>query len=295
MPAWLLWTLLTLAAWGGWAFLSRLLGSALTAEQNQALSTLGFLPVLALLALSGRGRLRRASRRGLLLALAGGVVSCLANIPYYAAAARGERFASVISLVALAPVVTVLLALVLLREKLGAVQAAGLGLAFVAIWLFNVSDGAGLLSPTVVVALPPILLWGLSGFLQKLATQDTSAEAAALVYLGAFVPMGVWYALREPWPAEVTGRTWALVVALGFLLAFGNFAVLAAYAAGGKAAVVAPLVNLFPLVSIGLALLLLGEKIGAREALGVAVALASVAALSREPVVPHSPIRHPHS
>ena len=282
MPAWLLWTLLTLAAWGGWAFLSRLLGDALSAQQNQALSTLGFLPVLGLLVLAGRARLRRASRRGLLLAFAGGVLSCLANIPYYAAAARGERFAAVVSLVALAPVVTVLLALLLLRERLGAVQVAGLALAFAAIWLFNVSSGAGLLSPTVLVALPPILLWGLSGFLQKVATQDTAAEAAALAYLGAFVPMGIFYALREPWPAEITGRTWALVVALGFLLAFGNFTVIAAYAAGGQTAVVAPLVNLFPVISIGLALLLLGEKIGPREAAGVAVALASVAALSRE-------------
>jgi drug/metabolite transporter (DMT)-like permease len=72
-----------------------------------------------------------------------------------------------------------------------------------------------------------------------------------------------------------------LVIALGFFLAFGNFAVLGAYARRGKATIVAPLVNLYPVISIGVALLL-GESIGKRELIGIACALASVAALSYE-------------
>jgi drug/metabolite transporter (DMT)-like permease len=217
----------------------------------------------------------------LLLALAGGVLSCLGNIPYYAALARGEKFATVLSLVAMAPLVTVLLAVLLLRERLNCSQMAGLVLAGVALWVFNVSDTAGFLSPIVLVALLPIMLWGLSGFLQKVATNHVSAEAAALVYLGAFLPMGLYYGFTQPWPAGLAGRSWLIVVALGFFLAFGNFAVLAAYARHGKASVIAPVVNLFPVVSIGIALAM-GEKIGARELAGIFLALASVVALSWE-------------
>jgi len=279
---WLLWTLAALLSWGVWAVLSKLLGASLSAEQSQALSTLGFLPVVVPLAFAGARRIQVASRKGLLLALAGGVVSCLGNIPYYATLARGEKFATVLSLAALAPLVTVLLAVLILRERLSRPQSLGLLLAGVALWLFNVSDNSGLLSPVVLVALLPITLWGLSGFLQKVATNHVSVEVAALAYLGAFLPMGVYYGVTQPWPADINGRTWATVVALGFFLAFGNFAVLAAYARHGKASVIAPLVNLFPVVSIGIALLL-GEKVGAREWAGILCALLSVVALSVEP------------
>ena len=281
MPPWLTWTFVALFSWGLWAVLSKLLGGALSAEQSQALSTIGFLPVVVPLALAGAKGLRGASRTGLLVALAGGVVSCLGNIPYYAALARGEKFATVLSLVALSPLVTVLLAVLILRERLNRYQILGLLLAVVAIWLFNVSNTAALLSPAVLVALLPITLWGLSAFLQKVATNHVSAEAAGLVYLGAFLPMGVYYGLRQPWPHGIIGRTWLIVVALGFFLAFGNFAAMAAYARQGKAAVITPLVNLFPIVSIGIALLL-GESVAAREWMGIVAALASVVALSWE-------------
>lgn len=282
MPAWLTWALIALVSWGFWAVLSKLLGGALTAEQSQALSTFGFVPVVVPLAISCGRRILAASRAGLLLALAGGVVSCLGNIPYYAAVGRGEKFATVLSLAALAPLVTVLLAVLILRERLNRYQRLGLILAGAAIWLFNVSDGAGLLSPTVLVALMPITLWGLSGFLQKVATNHVSADAAALIYLGAFLPMGVYYGVSQPWPEGMTGGTWVTVLGLGFFLAFGNFAVLAAYGCHGKASVIAPMVNLFPVVSITIALLL-GERIGRRELAGIVVALIAVVALSWEP------------
>jgi drug/metabolite transporter (DMT)-like permease len=260
----------------------KLLGEGLSAKQSQALSTFGFLPVLLPLLWMCRGRLRSASRKGLLLALAGGVVSCLGNIPYYAAVGRGEKFATVISLAALAPLVTVMLALVILRERLNWKQGLGIALAMIAIGLFNVTDGTGLLSPAVLVALPPIVLWGLSGFLQKAATNHVSGETSALVYLGAFLPMGLYYGLSEPWPAGIGTRSWVVVIALGLFLALGNYTVLAAYARGGKASVVSPVVNLFPVVSIGLAMLFLNETVGRREIAGIACALGSVALISIE-------------
>ena len=184
---------------------------------------------------SKRTPLREASRKGLLLALVGGIVTCLGNVAYYAALGRGEKVATVVSLTALYPLTTILLAVIILRERLNGVQLAGIALSFVAIWLFNIQGGGELLSRTVVYAVLPIIFWGLSGFLQKVATNHLSAEAAALVYLSAFIPVGVFFALSEPWPGALTPRTWALVLALGFFLAFGNFAILAAFARGGKA------------------------------------------------------------
>lgn len=282
MRAWQIWTLLTLLSWGIWAVLSKVLGNALTPEQSQTLSTFGMVPILIGLACSKGVSLRGASRKGLLLALFGGVVTCLGNIPYYSALARGEKVATVVSLTALSPLVTILLAVLILRERMNRVQIFGLVLSLAAIWLFNVQSGGEIFSRTVVFAVLPIILWGVSGFLQKVATNYLSPETAALVYLSAFIPVGVFFAVREPWPSEITPRTWMLVLALGFFLAFGNFAILGAYARGGKAAVIAPLASLYPLVSVPIAVLLLGEKVGARELIGIFFALASVAALSFE-------------
>jgi transporter family protein len=282
MPAWLTWTLVTLLSWGIWAVLAKGLGDTLTPEQSQALSTLGMLPIFAPLAMMKRTPLHQASGTGLLLALVGGIVTCLGNIAYYSALARGEKVAAIVSLTALYPLVTIWLAVVVLRERLNGVQVAGVMLSFVAIWLFNIQSDGGFLSATIVYAVLPIVLWGLSGFLQKVATNYLSAENAALVYLSAFVPVGIVLAVREPWPAVITPRTWALVIAVGFFLAFGNFAVLAAFARGGKAAVIAPLASLYPIISVPIAVLVFREKIGQREVIGIGCALASVAALSFE-------------
>jgi drug/metabolite transporter (DMT)-like permease len=282
MRGWLTWTLVALVSWGIWAMLSKMLGVALSAEQSQALSTLGFVPILIPLAWRCRSLFGGASRRGLALALLGGIVSCLGNIPYYAAVARGEKFATVVSLAALAPLVTVLLALVILRERLNAKQAAGIALAMIAIWLFNVTDGTVLLSSAIWVALSPIVLWGLAGFLQKAATKHVTDELAALVFLSAFLPMGLFYGIREPWPEEIGTRAWVVVIGLGFFLALGNYMVIAACARGGKASVVFPVVNLFPAVSIGLVVLFLNETVGKREVAGILCALIAVALISIE-------------
>jgi drug/metabolite transporter (DMT)-like permease len=288
MPAWLLWTFLALICWGVWAVLSKLLGAALSAEQSQALSTFGLLPILIPLAWSARATLRGVSRRGLWLALFGGIVTCLGNVAYYDALGRGEKVVAVVSLTALYPLVTVLLAVLLLRERLNRVQLAGLALSLAAIWLFNVQSDGSLLSRTVAFAILPIVFWGASGFLQKLATNHLAAVTAALVYLGAFLPVGFIYGLREPWPDSLTPRTWSLVLALGFFLAFGNVAILVAFARGGKAAIIAPLGSLYPVVSVPIAMLLLNERVGPREAVGIVCALVSVAALSWESAPPNS-------
>ncbi len=266
-------------SWGVWAVLSKLPGDAITAGQSQALSTLGLLPMLPLLR---RAQFRGASRRGLLLALAGGIVTCLGNVAYYEALARGGKVATVVSLTALYPLVTIVLAVMILRERLNRVQTSGMTLSFVAIWLFNIQSDGGLWSVTVVYALPPIVLWGLSGFLQKVATNHLSAETAAAVYLFSFIPVGLFFALREPWPATIAAPVWVTVLAMGFFLAFGNFAMLGAFARGGKAAIIAPLGSLYPVISVPLAVAFLGEKVGPREFMGIAIALVSVAALSYE-------------
>lgn len=292
MPRWLLWTTAAVLSWGVWAVLGKAIGNDLTGAQSQAISALGFLPVILALGLSKKLTIQPRGRRGVLYALAGGAVSAFGNVPYYDLLSRGEKAAAVVPLTALAPVVTVVLAVVLLRERVNRIQTAGVLLSLVALYVFNSTDESSrgsLLTGSLAYAFIPITLWGLAGFLSKLATGHLSGELAALLVLIGFVLVSGLLLFVEPLPMELSPRLWVLVLALGLTLAFGNYAVVVAYATG-KASVITPLAGLYPLVSIPIAVLVLGEKVGEREVIGIGCAVLAVLALSFEtPSKPSEP------
>ncbi len=281
MPRWLRWCVLALLSWGVWAIMAKLIGEALSGTHNQALSTLGILPVMLAIGFSRRFSVQGNRRNGILYALASGAVSCLGNVVYYDALSRGGKAAIIVPLTMLYPLVTILLGILFLRERMNRIQFIGAIVSLVAIYFFNVPGEAGLLSRWLMLALVPIALWGAAGFLQKLSTNHISAESSTLWFLGAFIPFGVSFLVQEPLPAMITSKTWLLVIAQGFFLALGNLAVLAAFASQGKASIVTPLTALYPVISVPIAILL-GEHIATREAIGIALALVSVVALSYE-------------
>jgi transporter family protein len=282
IPRWLLLTVLALLSWGVWAIMAKLIGEALSGAHNQALSTLGILPIMIALGAARKFSSPGNRSRGILYALAAGAISCLGNVVYYDALSRGGKAAMIVPLTALYPLTTILLAMLLLKERLNRVQLAGVVVSLAAIYLFNVQREEGFLSRWLMLALVPIVLWGASGFLQKLSTNHISGELSTLCFLGAFIPFGVLFLAGEPLPAQITGRTWLLVLGQGFFLALGNLAVLAAFAAQGKASIVTPLAALYPVVSVPIAIGFLHERVGLREGIGIFLALVSVGMLSLE-------------
>jgi len=62
----------------------------------------------------------------------------------------------------------------------------------------------------------------------------------------------------------------------GVLGMAGNMTFYEALGQGGKAAVVVPLTTLYPMVTLALAALFLGETIGARQWAGIALALLAI-------------------
>jgi drug/metabolite transporter (DMT)-like permease len=284
MARWLLWTLLTILTWGIWAILSKLLSLEVpSATISQALSTWGIVPVvLALYFLRDEQALPDSKRRrlGTWLALGSGIVSCLGNIAYFDVFNRGAKAAAVIPITALYPAVTVLLAILLLKERVSWLQWLGIGLSVGAIYLFNVPQEQGMFSPWLLFALIPIVLWGVCGLMQKMSTEHISARSAAIWFLLSFLPVAMLIVMMEPLPTSLSVRTWLLAGAVGFTLALGNFTILLAFASGGQASIIAPLAGLYPLVSIPIAIVVLRERIGWRESLGVLCALIAVVLLS---------------
>jgi transporter family protein len=216
------------------------------------------------------------------LALSAGVITSLGNVACYEALGAGGKAAAVIPLTSLYPLVTVILALFLLREALNAIQWTGAGISLAALYCFNGAPGAAGLSPWLVIALAPIVLWGVAALLQKISTQHASSELATFAFLLGFLPVGIATPLAHPMEWNLRAGTWALLLLLGLFFALGNLTLMAAYASGGRAAVVTTMASLYSVVTIPLAVLALGESITAREGLGLALALAAVAALSWE-------------
>jgi drug/metabolite transporter (DMT)-like permease len=217
------------------------------------------------------------------------LLACLGNVAYYHALNLGGKASTVAPLTALYPLVTVGLAVLLLKERLGVAQLAGIGLSLLAIYLFNVPGEGGLFSGWLTYALVPIASWGVAGLLQKMSTNHLSGEASTLCFLAAFVPVAVVILLTSPRPEHIGGRTWLLVVALGLFFGLGNYAILVAFARDGQASVITPLSGLYPVVSVPLAILVLGEKVGTRELAGILLALVSVVALAQEKSNPAHP------
>ena len=282
MPRWFLLTVVAVLCWGLWAVSSKLIGESVTAAQSQALSTLGLIPVM--IALSGSKKLTSTGHRhrGVINAFLAGALTCAGNVAYYHALGAGAKASTVVPLTALYPLVTIALAVLLLRERLNGIQLGGAALSLVAIYLFNVPSVAGVVNPWLLFALLPIGLWGVSGLLQKISTNDISGELSALWFLAAFVPVGAGLLWFQPLATIPTLKVWLLIAGLGLFFSLGNYAILLAFAKNGKASIIAPLASLYPLVSVPIAILFLGEKIGPRETAGIVVALVSVAALAWE-------------
>ena len=283
MPRWLLWTLLSLLSWGVWAILSKVVGGELSVIHLQAISTLGLVPIVAALWFAKDSAGGGDRRKGILLALAAGVFSSLGNIAFYQAMTSGKA-ATIVPLTALSPVVTILLAIPLLKERINWIQSAGICMSLVAILLFNMQpesrEPSGPLSNWLPMALAAVGLWGLTGLLQKLSTNHIPAQSSAIWFLSAFFPIAGGILLYDPVSTDISTRTWLFATVMGFTLALGNLTILLAFSSGGKASIITPLANLYPIVSIPIAIAVLHERIGAREAVAIALALVAVVMLS---------------
>jgi bacterial/archaeal transporter family protein len=133
-PKWLWLALLSTFWWGLWAFLVKLASAQLDPFQMQVLFVAGMTPLIALVL--ARSRLSvQTDRVGVLYGVLNGVLATLGMLAFYAAMENGK--ASIVGPVtALFPIVTVAASMLILNERLNAVQGTGVCFAIAAIVLF---------------------------------------------------------------------------------------------------------------------------------------------------------------
>ena len=127
-----------------------------------------------------------------------------------------------------------------------------------------------------------LVLWGITGVTQKLSTNRITSERSFLWFCWAMVALScAVLALAHP--------HWGLArivvlcsIAGGALNGLGAWTSFRALESGGKASIVISLVSLYPLLTVVLAVLLLGERLTAMQTAGAMTAIGAAILLSIE-------------
>ena len=133
---WFWYSTLCVLCWGGWALVSKLGSTEIPADTMQFLFTLGALPVGLMLLIARRFNLEK-SLKGIFYGVANGVLAGIGGLALFAAYRTGGNTSVITAATALYPMITVVLAVLVLRERLAWLQMLGLGFAAVAIVIFS--------------------------------------------------------------------------------------------------------------------------------------------------------------
>jgi transporter family protein len=138
MPVWLSYSLLTIVLWGAWGVVSKIASSGVDANTNQIYFTVGLLPLMLLVLPAAYRATERPQRHvGVAWAFVTGLLGGAGNIAFFRALGSGGNVSVVAPVTALFPLVTVVLAVTCLRERLSKQQIVGFALALVAIYLLS--------------------------------------------------------------------------------------------------------------------------------------------------------------
>ncbi len=138
------------------------------------------------------------------------------------------------------------------------------------------------MQPWFWLSIVTLVFFGITGVTQKLSTNHISFERSFLWFSVAFFGISavLLASMRLDW--KLSPGLIALAALGGLLNGLGALTSFAAFEHGGKASVVVPIINVYPLVTIAGAWLLLGERITARQAGGIVFAVVAVVLLAQE-------------
>jgi len=135
MESWFIWTVLAMITFGFWGFFPKLAVNYISPQSALIYQVLGGM-VVGLIALVTAGFKPEIQPMGMLYAFLTGITGVLGTLFYYAATSRGQ-LTIVVSLTALYPLITILLAFIFLHETISLKQTVGLFFALTAIILLS--------------------------------------------------------------------------------------------------------------------------------------------------------------
>jgi len=284
---WLMYALLTTAFWGVWgAFAGLPTQHGFPETLVYLVWALTMIPP-ALYAWRRVGWKFQTDGRSVYLGMMIGLLGAGGQMLLFHAVHVGPTYL-IFPIIALSPLVTIVLSMLLLRERVTRLGALGILLALLALPTFDYAPGGEGGTHGVAWFLYSLIIlaaWGIQAFYMKLANRTMSAESIFLYMTLAgllLIPVALWmtdfsqpinYGWNGPWLAALT-QILNSIGALTLVYAFRY----------GKAIVVAPLANAgAPLITAVIALALLGLVPAPLKLAGMLLALIAAVLLAIEP------------
>ena len=134
----------------------------------------------------------------------------------------------------------------------------------------------------LLFSIAALVLWGITGVTQKLSTNRISSERSFLWFCWAMMALSAAVLVFAPPHSSLGALVVICSITGGALNGLGAWTSFRALESGGKASIVISLISLYPLLTVLLAVLLLGERLTIRQTAGAVVAIAAAILLSLE-------------
>ncbi|MEV6742492.1 DMT family transporter [Streptomyces sp. NPDC051104] len=181
-------------------------------------------------------------------------------------------------LVSLSPMITVLMAMVLLRERIARIAVVGVVLALVAIVLLSIPGGGGdsnAHGPWLLMAIAICIAWGVQAFCMRKAALVGVNDATTFGWMtiSGLLLVPVAFAMMGKFPTGYPWQAPTLTAVTQVLNAIGALFLVMAFSRG-KASVVAPITNaLAPVLTIILSLMVYQTLPSVWGSIGIVLAL----------------------
>ncbi|AQA04946.1 hypothetical protein BVC93_23905 [Mycobacterium sp. MS1601] len=273
--SWIFYATLLILFWGVWGAFSALPATRYGYPDEMIYSIWALTMIIpAAFVLRGQrfDRRPRAALYGLLIGLTGAGGQLL----LFQALTMGPAYL-IFPIVSISPAVTVVMAMVLLRERISKLAAVGLIAALAAIVLFSVTstESDGSTGPWLPLAIVICLAWGVQAYFMRKAATTGVNEATTFGWMAisaiALIPVALFslggLPLDFPWQAPALTAVTQVLNAVGAL-----FLVMAL--SRGKASIVAPTTNaLAPALTIVVSLIAYQTLPSPYGAAGIVLAL----------------------
>ncbi len=289
---WLVYAILAALCWGVWGVLAKFISGDITPFANHLMFTIGMIFTLPFII--GKCKIKQANKKGIIWGIVAGILAVIGNVAVYQSFGTGGQAAVVIPVTNLYPLVTILIALLIFREKMHWLNGVGILIIVPAIIMLSgqsrILDNPRLffeelgLKIWLVYALVALLFWGLFSAAQKVTTNYISAEWSYLSFIVSSILISLCFVGFSLIEFDFTQQTILIGSLAGMLNGLGVLASFAAYRAEGKASQVTTIAGaLQPVFTIVLAILFLGEKLSGIELTGISFAIFGSLFLSVEP------------
>jgi drug/metabolite transporter (DMT)-like permease len=279
---WLVYTILAALSWGIWGVLTKFISADVSPFVTHLMFTIGALFTLPLVI--RKCKIEELSIKALFGGIGASILVVLGNVSVYQSFKMGGQAAVVIPFTNLYPMVTIIIALLIFKEKLNWINYLGIFIIIPAILLLSgqsqiFNDPRHIFQTTglkawFVFAFLSLLLFGLFSALQKVISGYLSTGWSYLSFVISSVLVSVCFIAFGLIDFNFPLKTLWFGSAAGFLDGLGVLAIYSAYKAKGKASRVSSIGGTLQQVfTVVLALIFLKEKIYLAALTGIVLAI----------------------